>query len=378
MSRFLWTERTTLARFLPTLDDACAHLPLMDMERPGNPALALFREAGGPGLVIPMDHGGLGATPLDAIRIQRAVASRSPSLAVASTMHHFSVATLAEMAAAPASAGTEWLVLEGVAQQKLYVASGFAEGRTGTSIFSSGFSVRRTPEGLVLSGSKKPCSLSASMDLLTASVLLPDALQGQGTLAVILVPAATPGITRRPFWGSPVLAGAESDEVILDNVIVPDNLLTYWGQPGQLDAVQERGFLWFELLIAASYLGIASALVERVLDAERGTPSERIALAIETEGAMAALEGVARDMMTGEPGAEVLAKALLVRFAVQQAIERVAGHATELLGGMAFVGSPEVAYLLASTRALAFHPPSRLSAAPALDSYLAGNPLRFE
>ena len=81
-----------------------------------------------------------------AIRVQRAIGSRSPSLAVATTMHHFSLATLVEMAAAPNGAGTEWLVLEGVARQKLYVASGFAEGRMGTGIFTSRFTVRRTAE----------------------------------------------------------------------------------------------------------------------------------------------------------------------------------------------------------------------------------------
>jgi hypothetical protein len=42
---------------------------------------------------------------------------------------------------------------------------------------------------------------------------------------------------------------------------------------------------------------------------------------------------------------------------------------------MAFIGSPEVSYLLAASRALALHPPARLSAGKALDAYLAGNSL---
>ncbi len=378
MSHFLRTERATLARLLPGLDDALARIPLLEMEKPGNPAIALFREAGGPGLVIPAEHGGLGATPVDAIRVQRAVGSRSPSLAVATTMHHFSVATLVEMAAGAGATGAEWLVLEGVVRQNLYVASGFAEGRAGASIFSSQFRVRRTSDGLVLSGSKKPCSLSASMHLLTASVRVPGDTGDEDRLAVVLLPTAMPGISRRPFWGTWALAGAESDEVVLDDVAVPESLLAYWGSPGQLDAVQQRSFLWFELLIAASYLGTASALVERMLAAGKGTPAERLAPVIETEGAMAALEGIAHAMTAGETGEHLLAKALLARFAVQQAVERASSAAAELLGGMAFVGSPEVACLLASTRALAFHPPSRLSAAPALASYFNGGSLGLE
>jgi hypothetical protein len=79
-------------------------------------------------------------------------------------------------------------------------------------------------------------------------------------------------------------------------------------------------------------------------------------------------------MMTQAPGQDLLARSLFVRFAVQQAIERVTMQAAELLGGMTFVSSPEVAYLVAAARALAFHPPSRLSAAGPLDAYLAGAP----
>jgi hypothetical protein len=80
-------------------------------------------------------------------------------------------------------------------------------------------------------------------------------------------------------------------------------------------------------------------------------------------------------MQTGDRGEAILVQSLLVRFSVQQSIERVSARAAELLGGMAFIGSPDVAYFLAASRALAFHPPSRLSVAPAIDSYLMGNPM---
>jgi hypothetical protein len=44
-------------------------------------------------------------------------------------------------------------------------------------------------------------------------------------------------------------------------------------------------------------------------------------------------------------------------------------------GGMSFIESPEIAYLLGATRALAFHPPSRAAAASPMARYLAGGPL---
>jgi alkylation response protein AidB-like acyl-CoA dehydrogenase len=363
--QYLQSERSTLTRLLPGLDDDLAALPLEIQEKPGNPALGAFRTRGGPALLVPASHGGLGATPLDAVRVQRAVGSRAPSLAVAATMHHFSVAILAEMAAA--GAGPAGAVLQDIAGRCLFVASGFAEGRTGAGILSSQMEVRPAPEGLIVTGSKKPCSLSQSMDLLTASVTLPD-----GGLAVLLLPADTPGIEPRPFWASPVLAGAESDEVVLRDVWVPSSMvIPVASEEGQ--ALQERSFLWFELLIAAAYLGIASGLVERVLRADKGTPAAPAALGVETEGAMSALEGVAAALAQPDPG--LLGRALCARFLVQDAVERAAAGAAEVLGGMAFVSSPDVACLLAAARALAFHPPSRQAGATALDAWMRGDSL---
>jgi len=372
---FLKRERATLERTVPSLDAQLAALPLVDMEKPGNPAIGIFRRCGGAGLVIPTAHGGAGASPLDAVRVQFAVGSRAPSLAIATTMHHFSVATIVEMVAMKTGTGFEWMLLEAIAKQKLLVASGFAEGRSGASIMSSFLQVVRGRDGFVVSGSKKPCSLTHSMDLLTASMVVPGR-GGEPELAVAIIPSNSPGIERRPFWTNAILAGAESDEVVLDNVAVQEKLVTYLGSPGQLDALQSRGFLWFELLISASYLGMAAGLAERVIEAGRGSAAERAQLGIEILGALAALEGIAR-AMAGEEGEnrEELARALFVRFTVQRAIESATALATELLGGMAFIRSFEPSYLRAAAHGLVFHPPGRFSALPALAKYLEGEPL---
>jgi alkylation response protein AidB-like acyl-CoA dehydrogenase len=368
---FLKQERLTLEEHLPGLDAALAGLPLMEMERLGNPAIPIFRQLGGPGLLVPTKFGGRGASPLQAARAQRAIACRAPSLAVATTMHHFTLASLMEID--PENPGLEGELLEAVARGNLYVASGFAEGQPGTSIQKSALRMERTPAGIVLNGSKKPCSLSRSMDLFTVST--PPLPGMDAGLAAAIIPANTPGIERRPFWASPVLAGAESDEVVLRDVCIAEDAFIPLGGSGRLNDVQDRGLLWFELLITASYVGMASALVERALASGRGGSGERVSLATETEGAMAALEGIARAMGAGERGNDDLARMLLVRYAVQGAVNRAASLAVELLGATAFIQSPEVAYLLAATRVLALHPPARLSAGKRLDAYLAGGSL---
>jgi alkylation response protein AidB-like acyl-CoA dehydrogenase len=368
---YLRKERETLERLLPGLDTVLAGIPLMEMERRGNPSFAEFRRHGGPGLLIPTDLGGRGASPLEAVRAQRAIACRAPSLAVATTMHHFTLATVLEIE--PDNPGLEAEFLGSVARGNLYVASGFAESQPGTSIQTSAIRMERTPAGMVISGSKKPCSLSYSMDLFTLST--PPLPGMDAGLAAAIIPADTPGIEVRPYWGSPILAGAESEEVVLHDVCVPEKEFMPLGGSGRSNEVQDRGLIWFELLITTCYVGITSALVERVLTSGRGGASDRAALAGETEAAMSALEGVARGISSGERDNSALARMLLVRYALQGAIARASSLAVELLGAGAFMRSPEVGYLLAATRVLSVHPPGRPATGPRLDAYLAGSPL---
>jgi alkylation response protein AidB-like acyl-CoA dehydrogenase len=371
----LTRERETLAEYMPGLDEKLSAIPLTESERPGNPGIAFFKESGGPALLIPKENGGKGASPLDAVRIHRALGARSPSTAIVATMHNFSIATLVEFNVFGGGDESSLTLVAGVAEHNMLMASGFAEGRPGTNILAATMVARATPDGgWFISGSKKPCSISRSMDLLSASVIVPNP-SGEGSRrAVILVPADAPGIERRPFWKSPVLAGAESDEVILHDVEIPGDFLFYPGVEEALDPVEIAGYLWFQLLVTASYLGAATQLVERVMASDRGGAVERAQLGVEVESAAAALECIAIAAAT-ESKEKLLPRALLVRFAIQQAIERASMLAAEILGGMEFIGTTAVANLLATGRALAFHPPSRLASSASLANWLAGGDL---
>lgn len=372
---FLKTERQLLEKYIPNLNKKLASIPFYEMETNDNPAIQIFRDLNGPGLLIPTEYGGKGITPLEAILVQRAIGSRAPSLAIATTMHHFTLATIIEML----NYEEEYELLKQIASQNLYVASGFAEGKTGSSILSPSIQAHRNSDGVVIvNGNKKPCSLSASMDLLTVSVMIPALSGNSHELAMIIIPANSSGIERHPFWVTPILGGAESDSVVLNNVQIPEECISYLGEPGNLDSVQAKGFIWFELLISASYLGIVSALVEKVLCASKGIASERNILVLEIEGAMSSLEGVAYSLMQShEKNEDDVARAFFVRHSVQRSIERCSFHAVELLGGIEFISNPEIGYLMSAARALAFHPPSRLSISSALDKYLLGESLKI-
>jgi alkylation response protein AidB-like acyl-CoA dehydrogenase len=372
--RFLAHERSTLERFLPGLDARLAAMPLAQLESPRTQAIAAFRESGGVGLLVPNQQRGGGAGPVDAVRIQRALGSRSPSLAVATTMHHFSTATMLELWRIQQGIG--WMLLQAIGEGKLLLASGFAEGVRGQGVLTPTMRARRVNGGVVISGTKKPCSLSRSMDLLTASVIVSS--DGGGgepdELAIALVPANAPGVEVKPFWGTPILGGAESDAVTLNDVEVESELLVPMGSAAgsELDRVEITGFVWFVLLITASYLGIASALVERVLEASRGEAVSRLSAAMELEAAMASLECVALRLAGEGASADLLVTALFCRYSAQDAINRSVACSTEQLGGMAFIKGEDVSYFASASRALAFHPPARPKNAQLLVNALGG------
>ncbi|GAA3378488.1 acyl-CoA dehydrogenase family protein [Streptomyces sannanensis] len=375
--RSLDRARAVCEQYHPGLLKALEEIPYDDREKPGGPAIDLFRAHGGVGLLIPAEFGGQGVTPLEAVRVQEALGAVSPSLAAATTMHHFTAAMLYALAdqqdrLTPAQVD----LLHRIVPEQRLMASGWAEGRTQQNILAPTVTAVPVEGGYRLSGSKKPCSLSGSMDLLTASISVPGA-DGSPELALAIVPADSDGLSVHPFWGSELLAAAESEEVRLQDVFVPEELVvrTSADDPHRLDDLQTAGFIWFVLLISAGYTGAASALVEDVVRRERGNPTERAALAIHHEAAVALLEGAARAVQSDVEGEEAVAGALVARYTVQEALVTNANRALELLGGMDFItGSPN-ARLAASIRPLAFHPPARPAAAEPLLRYFGGGHL---
>jgi alkylation response protein AidB-like acyl-CoA dehydrogenase len=370
---FLGAERALLEQFLPGLDAALKAIPLGVLEGRENPSIKLLKDARGPALLIPKKYGGLGANAVEGARVLRAIASRAPSLGIVCTMHNFSASTLVEWAVFGEEYGE--FLLCGLAENAMYLASGFAEGRSGARPLEMTMRARRAPGGgWLLNGKKKPCTLTYSMDFLTCGVSV-EAEDGTRQRAVGLVPADAPGIERRPFWKSHVLAGAESDEVILNDVHVPDDFVFVVEGSDALDPVEVTGYIWLQLALSSTYLGIVSGLVERLLESGKGTPEERGGVVARVEAQAAAVDGIAYAFEAGEDRERLLARGLAVRFALQGAIESIAMHCAELLGGMAFIGGSDVAYLLCASRALAFHPPGRLPASRALDEYARGGAL---
>ncbi|WP_072807410.1 acyl-CoA dehydrogenase family protein [Rhodococcoides yunnanense] len=375
MTALMVREREILQTYIPGLLDYLDRTPLLELESRDGEAIAAFREFGGTALIVPKSLGGLGATALDAVRAQRAIGSRSPSLGAATTMHHLSIASLNEFA--QGATEDDRALIASLVEQKAVIASGFSEGTPGGSVFVPTMKAKRVGDTYIINGSKKPCSLSGSMDLLTASVEVEGVGAKDGERAVALIPANLDGITVTRFWDTPILAGAQSDEVVLQDVEVPADFVLL-NSDDDPDGVHEMtGYLWFGMLITANYLGGATMLLEKLLEADKGDFEGYTRAAAEIENSMAAIESVARAFDDGERGQDISARLLFCRIAIRDALVRASSAAMESLGGIGFIKSPEIGYLAGALQAFAFHPPSRRAISETLTKYHGGDEFAF-
>ncbi|MFF6887134.1 acyl-CoA dehydrogenase [Streptomyces sp. NPDC012421] len=377
--RLLSTERALLDHVLPGFDARLAEWGTAAAEDPRTGAVDAFRAAGGGNLLIPAALGGAGLGCRDGVRLQRAVGSRAPSLAVASTMHHYKVAWLARCGGPAAGA-----VLRRIAAERHLVASCGAEGTVGKNVFTPGIDVVAAPGGLLVSGTKQPCSLTRSLGLMSLSAAGPAGGPYAGQLLMLMLPV-TEGVERRPFWGNRVLRATETDALVLDRAFVPEEMIIPLGDPAASPWLFTSNLLWFQLLITAAYLGIATGHVERLFTGERGAPGDRVAALAPLETVAAALDALAADLdaagdegaaPAGDPGGDdALGRALLVRYTAQRAIAEATDRALEIEGGMPFVSGGPGSELLLASRALTFHPPAETAVRDRLDQWLRGGGL---
>ncbi|MBX8944117.1 MULTISPECIES: acyl-CoA dehydrogenase family protein [Lysinibacillus] len=364
MTQFLAKERAVLEKYFPGFDDYLKSFTFEKREEETEILINKFRNINGTSLLIPKKYGGLGANIIESLSIQRAIATRSPSLAIAYTMHHFSVASLVEIVQ---SHGDLDSVLKLIVEEKLLLSSCFAEGNANNT-FSPSVSAEDIGEYYIVNGTKKPCTLSKSMDILTGSVKLPD-----GRLGVFTIPKDSQGIEVRDFWKHWILKGSETEEIVLTDVKVPKESMFVAGNEEELHPSIVRGLIWFELIVSTSYIGVCSSLIEKVISKGSLPPYEMRNMVSLIEAAMNAIEGLAHKFSMNYTE-NVLSEVIFVRKSIEDIIKGVASDATRLLGGMQFITNKEISYQLLVCQLLHFHPPAKQESFQIMDNFFAYPP----
>ncbi|MDO5633989.1 MAG: acyl-CoA dehydrogenase family protein [Micrococcus sp.] len=334
---------------------------LEEAERQAERVLEDYREAGLCGALVPTELGGLGWSASEAVRLLGELGSTAPSAAIGVVMHNFSIAGLA--AAWRHGAGTMGELLISVADQGLFVSSGFAELGLGSTLTRPSMTAVRRGEAWAVNGVKRPCSLSRSMDLLTASVWLED--DEHGGYAVAIIPAGTEGISVERLWSNHVLEGAQSDAVVLQDVIVKDTQLVRPDKAMAAEAavLQVVGMNWFLLMIMSAYLGMARRLTSELVEGgcERGgswSRARRLSSAV--EGCeLSVVAFAARMEDAGQDPHRLQDEILSLRAAVEVVLSTVAAEAPQCMCGTQFIGTSMISRLRESLSGLQFHPPAR-------------------
>jgi alkylation response protein AidB-like acyl-CoA dehydrogenase len=358
-------ELELASRTMPSLVKELSASGMMDLEDSGGEVLAgLFREHGAPAFLVPRALGGGGGSLPEIAQLLRWIGARCPSLSIMMTMHHHSVAAFAR-GNIPLPGSHPFL--RRVAGERALVASAFSEGRPGADILDSTVRCTRLEggAGFRIAGVKKPCSMAHHADFVVVGVSV-DLAEGEKSRGIALVDRALGGVGASPFWPADILASSDSHCLTFDGVIVPEDCVLAARESGRA-ANRERLVVahaeislscLFQVMVSASYLGMASRLCEVVLQRRRGTPGQRVEILSQLETAAMSIYGLAQRVEDGDFSGYLLAQSMLVAHNAGAQIERAVAASARILGGNGYLASREAQYLVLASRCLHFHPPS--------------------
>lgn len=229
--------------------------------------LADLRERGYLRLLVPTELGGLGASLLQASRIQRRLAQAAPATALSMNMHL--VVTGAALHAHRLGAGAVRMILEDAAADRLF-AFGISEAGNEAMLFDS--STRAVPDarsgsegGHLLTGTKIFTSLAPVWDRLVVHARLEGGADevGDDPRLVFGVLERTEAVEVKDDWDTHGMRATQSRTTLLREApLAAAKVLTTTPVGPNPDPFVMGIFGAFELLIASVYTGIAERAIQ--------------------------------------------------------------------------------------------------------------------
>lgn len=239
--------------------------------------VALLRDAGLLGLVVPEEYGGLGGTLRDLAAATFAMGTACPSTALAYFFHNTSASRgLLPLEAIEAGLFTaeEIPVVRAFAEKVLTRMAGgtWLANFASESVKSSGANItiattaRRTEGGWLLDGEKSfGCATGvADYYLTTAKLEGYDTAEG---LVTFFVPRDAPGVSARAPWDGLGMRATANNGIRLDEVFIADGeALTVPGAFTRMLQMSRGSFVGNQLAIAAVYTGCAQNVYDVVIE----------------------------------------------------------------------------------------------------------------
>jgi alkylation response protein AidB-like acyl-CoA dehydrogenase len=223
-----------------------------------------LREAGLFGLLVPAEHGGLGAGFADYVQVAYELARGNGATALVYNMHASVTGALAGASAAllealgvpPEFYAARDRVLAAAANGSWYAVA-MSERGVGSRLSKLTTEYADADGGYRIKGSKTFCSGAGHAD---AYLVAARSSADGSVVSQFLVPAGTPGLTIEPTWDSLGMRATSSHDVHFDVEVEPGALLG--GVEGLALLVAQLMPHWMVASYAAVYVGVAQAAVD--------------------------------------------------------------------------------------------------------------------
>ena len=318
-------------------------------------SLDALHDAGLLSAAVPVELGGLGATPRELADLQRRLAHYCGSTALASSMHQHVVAFTAwryrrEMP------GAEATLKKVVDDGAILVSTG-----GGDWTHPQGEAVR-VDGGYRVTARKRFASQSSVGTVMSTMFGYDDPEQGRRVLN-LAVPFASEGVTVLDNWDTLGMRGTASNDVVLEDVFVPDERVLANRPHGVIDPpLQVIGSIAFPI-VSAAYLGVAEAAFDAAVESVRHRADSPIVrrqiglmkhrLQVARWALDAALDLVGDDPT---PSIDTLTSVMLAKREIALAGVEVCDLAMEVAGGGAFFRGSVIERCYRDIRAAKFHP----------------------
>ena len=213
------------------------------------------------GLTVPREHGGLGVDPVTYVLALLEIAKGCPATALTFNMHANVIININQLASPE--------------QKRRYFGEVVEEGKLFATVMSEPESsfrdlfvlrTRFTPtegDNFRVQGLKHFCSLGDAADRYFVTGLREGSATAQEGIMAAMVPRSDDGITLERPWNATGMRATTSHSIRFDTEVSSEDVL---GDPGQLLTIELSGFA---LGYAATYLGVAEAAYDYILDYAR-------------------------------------------------------------------------------------------------------------
>ena len=293
-----------------------------------------MRTSGYVGITVPRELGGAGANLLTLCRAQDALAQGAPATALGVNMHLFTIGLAAEL-----------------------------------------WHETRVDGGYKINGRKIFCSISPVMTALTSHALCDD--EDGARLIHFVALKETEGLEVLDNWDAMGMRPTGSNDVVLKDVFIPDDLVMMERPADQLDDFAFNSHRWFNLTFGAVYTGVAASAKdfaeEYARDRVRKPYSHPIGhfpaiqfliaemeVAIETSRAL--VQQIAQELDQPATSAREFARALTAKYVASQNAVAVVDKAMSVTGGSGFLRRSPLERLYRDVRGAKVHPPQHYDA----------------